>query len=567
MPEPTSPTTIAVGEVIAKKYEIVRPLGEGPTASTFVARHLSSGKDLAIRFIQPALVAAPKDRERLKQLFERARTLRHDLLVRYGELGIHGDRVYLTEEYFASESLREVVDKNVAENKSFTLQEACQLVISVLEAVEVAHNSGLVHRNLKPENVLVATKRTGPAANAKVIRTVKISGTGLAGILASSTSAETFTTRDEAPYLAPEISSYDQDCGPQADVYSVGVMLYELLCGQRPVGTYISPTQLREDLPAHVDDIVEIALAHNPDDRYPTARDMINDIQRSFSLEMQSGSTVVSFRNIMIILVAAIITAVGIGGYLLTSGKPDPIAEAKRQDEDARRTVRAQNPLPDEAVIKTMVAQHKEMVYVPQGTFIRGRYGSESPDMATSSEPLREVVKVPAFFMDHYEFPNKPDTKPAVRATWDQAREACATIGKRLCTDVEWEKACKGPENSIHAYGDNFDPACGAEVGGDYILGQRSECISGYGVYDLSSGLREWTSTANARNEARKMVKGGLRASPARGTRCAFAVDESAVYSEATLGFRCCLNADGTAGDSGATVSPPPPNPAVPPAG
>ncbi len=539
--------TFATGDVIAKKYEILRFLGEGMSATTYLAKHIASGKELVIRFLRPNLVADQKDRERLRQLFERARGVRHEMLTRYGELGVHGDVIYHTEEYFASESLREILDSYVAENKVFSLQEACQLAISVLEAVEVAHNAGIIHRNLKPENVLVHTKRIGPAANAKVIRTVKISGTGLAGVLNPTILADSFVSREDAPYLAPELTGFDAECGPQADIYSVGVMLYELLCGQRPIGTYISPTQMREDLPEHVDDIVEIGLAHSPEDRYPTARDMINDIQRSFSLEMQAGKTKVSFRNILMGLGIAIVVAVGVGAWVLTSDKPDPVAEARKLDEQIRHTVQLQNPTPDEAELRIIGERHKEMLYVPGGTFVQGRYGSEAPDVATSSEPLRKVLKVPSFFIDRYEFPNKPGAKPAVRVTWDEAAEACAAIGKRLCSADEWEKACKGPANTIYAYSDTMNETCAAEVAGGYTLGDRKDCASSYGVYDLSSGLREWTDSSHPTKNSRKMVKGGLRSNPVRGTRCAFAVDENQGFSETTLGFRCCLNADGTA--------------------
>jgi serine/threonine protein kinase len=542
-----SPMKFATGDVIAKKYEISRFLGEGMSAQTYLAKHIASGKDLVIRFLRPNLVADQKDRERLRQLFERARGVRHEMLTRYGELGVHGDFIYHTEEFFVSESLRELVDAYVAEGKAFSLQEACQLAISVLEAVEVAHNAGIIHRNLKPENVLVHTKRIGPAANAKVIRTVKITGTGLAGVLNPTILADSFVSREDAPYLAPELAGFDAECGPQADIYSVGVMLYELLCGQRPMGTYLSPTQLREDLPEHVDDIVEIGLAHNPEDRYPTARDMINDIQRSFSLEMQAGRTKVSFRNILMGLGISIVLAVGVGAWVLTSDKPDPIAEAKRADDMVRRQVQTQNPLPDDALMITMGEKHKEMLYVPGGTFVSGRYGSEAPDVATSGEPLRKVVKVPSFYIDRYEFPNKPGTKPAVRVTWDKAAEACEAIGKRLCTELEWEKACKGPGNLIYAYADEHNPSCSQEVSGDYTLGDRKDCASNYGVFDLSSGLREWTSGTHPTKDNRKLVKGGVRSNPVRGTRCAFAVDESSGFSESTLGFRCCLNADGSA--------------------
>jgi len=537
----------ATGDVIAKKYEILRFLGEGLSAWTYLAKHIASGKELVIRFLRPNLVADQKDRERLRQLFERARGVRHEMLTRYGELGVHGDYIYHTEEYFASESLREIVDAYVAEGKAFSLQEACQLAISVLEAVEVAHNAGIIHRNLKPENVLVHTKRIGPAANAKVIRTVKITGTGLAGVLNPSQEADAFVNREEAPYLAPELTGFDAECGPQADIYSTGVMLYELICGQRPMGTYLSPTQLRDDLPEHVDDIVEIGLAHNPEDRYPSSRDMINDIQRSFSLEMQSGKAQVSFRNILMGLGVAIVVAVGVGAWVLTSDKPDPVADARKQDDMVRRTVQTQNPPPEDALMIAMGKKHPEMLYVPGGTFVAGRYGSEATGVATSSEPLRKVIKVPSFFIDRYEFPNKPGAKPAVRVTLDKAADACGAIGKRLCSADEWEKSCKGPGNTIYAYSDDFNEACGAEVSGDYTLGDRKDCASSYGVYDLSSGLREWTSTEDPKNGNRKMVKGGLRSNPVRGTRCAFSVDENSGFSEGSLGFRCCLNTDGTA--------------------
>ncbi len=548
----------ATGDVIAKKYEIIRFLGEGLSAWTYLAKHIASGKELVIRFFRPNLVSDQKDRERLRQLFERARGVRHELLTRYGELGVHGDFIYHTEEYFASESLRELIDAYVAENKAFSLQEACQLAISVLEAVEVAHNAGIIHRNLKPENVLVHTKRIGPAANAKVIRTIKITGIGLSGVLNPTILADSFVNREEAPYLAPELTGFDAECGPQADIYSVGVILYELLCGQRPMGTYLSPTQLREDLPEHVDDIVEIGLAHNPEDRYPTSRDMINDIQRSFSLEMQAGKTKVSFKNIMMGLGVAIIVAVGVGAWVLTSDKPDPVAEARAKDEMIRREVQAGNPPLDEAQYNIINAQRAEMLYVPAGTFIQGRYGAEAPDVATSTEPLRARVEVPAFFIDRYEFPNKPNEKPATRVTWDKAAETFTAVGKRLCTAQEWEKACKGPGNTIYAYSDDYNETCGAEVTGDYTLGERKDCASNYGVFDLSSGLREWTSGAHPTKQNRKLVKGGLRSNPVRGTRCAFAVDENAGFSESTLGFRCCLDFDTSTGSAAPTPEPEP---------
>ena len=75
-----------------------------------------------------------------------------------------------------------------------------------------------------------------------------------------------------------------------------------------------------------------------------------------------------------------------------------------------------------------------------------------------------------------------------------------------------------------------------------YTSGSRKECHSGYGVFDLSGGFREWTADSPGQRDTRKIVKGGQRGNPERGTRCAFSVDEATGYAEPTLGFRCCVS-------------------------
>src|SRR4029078_13651166 len=107
----------------------------------------------------------------------------------------------------------------------------------------------------------------------------------------------------------------------QADVYSAGVMFYELLCGQTPMGTYLSPTQIREDLPKHVDDIVVLALAANAEDRYPTARDMINDVQRSFQ-EDDKPVAGISKRSLAVVI-GGKLAVVGIAAAVLFATNPD----------------------------------------------------------------------------------------------------------------------------------------------------------------------------------------------------------------------------------------------------
>ncbi len=132
---------------------------------------------------------------------------------------------------------------------------------------------------------------------------------------------------------------------------------------------------------------------------------------------------------------------------------------------------------------------------------------------------------------------------PVGRATFNEAVGACKAVGKRLCTEEEWEKACKGPENTVYSYGDEYAQAvCGNGVEEVHHLGQKDACISGYGTADMSGNVREWTSGLPGAKEDRRVVKGGLRSNNVRGSRCAYSNDEGLTFSESTLGFRCCLS-------------------------
>ena len=539
------------GDQIAGRFEVTERLGAGLLGATYLVRSTQSGKYLALKVLRPTLVLNPRDRGRFESAFETAQKIRHEKVVRYGEIVDADGVVGFTQEYFKSQSLRELIDEYQAEQKSFSLQEALQIVIQILEAADYLHEQGIIHRNLKPENVLVHSRATGPGGS-KIVRTIKITDVGLTDILNPTIFAESYVNRDEARYLAPELSGFEHGGRPSSDVYSAGVMLYELLVGQTPRGTYLAPTQLRSDLPSHIDDIVEIALDANAEGRYPSARDMINDIQNTLASGdalSESGASS-SFRNALVGAGVLALLLIGVGVYLSAREDVDPLEAPRIADAAMRSEVQANNRMPTEDEIRAMVANNPEMVYIPPGKFIMGRMHVEDvKTVASQSEPLAKVVEVAGFLIDRYEFPNVTKNKdgepvkPASRATWQEAADACASISKRLCTAEEWEKACKGPANSIYSYGDAFDEArCGGGMDTPYHLGDHTQCLSGYGVVDMSGGLREWSATVAGSKGNRRVVKGGFKANNPKGSRCAFSVDESINYADGTLAFRCCLD-------------------------
>lgn len=539
------------GDVIAGRFEIEKTLGSGLVGTTHLVQNVKTRKYLAVKEIWPSLVANPRDRARLDELFSQAKAVESSGLVKLGAVAEHEGTVYFTQEYFPSQSLRELINEYQAEPRSFTLQEACQLAIKMLEALESLHQAGVIHRNLKPENVLVSTRKTGPGGR-NLVRTIKVTDAGLSDLVNPTIFAESYINRSEAHYLAPEMSGFNDIGTPATDIYSVGVMLYELLVGQPPRGTYLSPTQLRGDLPEHIDDVVEIALGPNPSDRYPSARDMIVDIQRSFDQSDDEAPSGPNIRNMAIGVGVGVLLLGVLGVYFGTREAPTREATGAVKDEQVRRAVQAKSRVLTEAEIQQMIASHPEMQYIPAGPFVMGRLSQEDPKVAASSEPLLKEVEVDSFYIDRFEHPNKQKREdgkapaPTAKVTWASASEACESQGKRLCTEEEWEKACKGPDNFVYAYGDAYDDTvCGSQMGGDYRIGSLTDCISGYGVYGMSGGPREWT--ASEAGSDRRVVKGGMRAKHIRGSRCAFAVDESARYADGSLSFRCCLSASDAA--------------------
>ena len=532
------------GDVLAKKYEVDTALGSGPQGGTWLARSLQGPKKYAIKYLSGP--AAPD--AAAAALVQKVNEIASDGLVPIVDTGTHQGQRWLAYEYVEGDSLRRLLDEYAGQRKTFTLQEACQIVVKALEAVDAAHQRGVVHRHLKPTNVLVQSRAVGPGQG-KIVRTIRVAGLGFSELVNPTVLQDAALERGFGGYLAPELSSPSSGGTPQSDVYSAGVMLYELLCGQTPMGTYLAPTQIRDDLPKHVDDIVDLALAANAEDRYPTARDMINDIQRTFQDDEKPAGGI-SKRSIAAVIGGTLVLVAVAAGVLMAT---DPDAGARRKDEQLRAEIARENPLPPADLIKQKLVGREEMVYIPEGTFVRGRLNAEDGRTASAKEPLAEKAKVGAFYIDRFEWENQKGAHPVVNVSQEKAVELCATQGKRLCSSDEWERACKGPENRIYSYGDTFVPeTCGPDLAPDADRDERADstsggldkCTSGWGVFDMSGGPREWTATPGASNDRFRIVKGGKTGEATKGSRCAFVEERSAALTDRTLSFRCCVDGD-----------------------
>lgn len=538
----TPKTDFARGDVLASQYEVLDHLGESPLGSDYRVKHLASGKFVRLTVLRPELTT---DDEAVKAAFLRGKDLKHPHLLRLGELNAHEGARFFTYEDFDGRSLRELLSEYKLNNRTFSLKDAAQVVNQVLEALAFLHDSGVVLRALRPEYILVNARYAGPRQQ-NFVAHVKLQGACMFDLVPGGTLVEDEYTRGEAQYLAPELKSFDPVATPRTDLYSAGVVFYELLSGRAPVGTFLPLTQARPEVPKLVDDVVELAMAHAPEDRYRSARDLINGIQRVFEAAASGEETRTNGLPLILgigAIGAVLVLSASIAIYAFVSSDPDKSSMVS--DQQLRLDVKERHAVPSRAEREAIQAQHPAgMIYIPAGPFVYGRLHLD-PHAVRGAEPAHEVHELPSYLIDAFPHPSRPGAPVTTKVTWHQAKEQCERAGKRLCTDKEWEKACKGPLNLIYSYGDTFDPEiCGSNIDPDYRTGSRRECHSGWGVHDLSGGVIEWTSTAMPNNPDRRMVKGGSVASAERGFRCAYTNDESANYAHATISFRCCRDID-----------------------
>jgi formylglycine-generating enzyme required for sulfatase activity len=184
------------------------------------------------------------------------------------------------------------------------------------------------------------------------------------------------------------------------------------------------------------------------------------------------------------------------------------------------------------------------MKLVSGGTFKRGADPTDTDKL--SDERLLESVEVPTFCIDEYEYPNQSGAVPRVNVNWAEAQQTCQKKNKRLCTEEEWEKACKGPGNARFPYGNDFDASrCNADDGSGQARtlaesGRFQECRSAYKVADLSGNVAEWTASTFAGGSENKTQKGGAFDKTRYAVRCSARISGVPTEQKPNVGFRCC---------------------------
>lgn len=197
----------------------------------------------------------------------------------------------------------------------------------------------------------------------------------------------------------------------------------------------------------------------------------------------------------------------------------------------------------------------KGMLWIPKGTLTAGTPPGSTPRIADEELP-GTPIEMGGFYIDQFPFPNEPGAIATTNVSRDEAAKQCEARGKRLCSELEWERACKGPENVAYEYGPQYRAgACATgiavEKAASRTNGEYPACKSGFGVMDLHGGVWEWTRSTwegrKAGEQASGVLRGGNATSGELVGRCANSLARSINTKSATIGFRCCAGPENPA--------------------
>ncbi len=280
---------ITVGTQVAGRYILDTELGSGAMGQVFAARRLADGLPVAVKVVLPEVAASPEMRKRFEREARALSALQHPNVIGVLESGEIGDTLFLVMELLRGESLADYL-----ENNAVTPETALVIADQMLAGLGFAHAHGVLHRDVKPDNLFVATLPDGS-------RILKLLDFGLVKFLDSSALGEQTTLTQQGsvfgspPYMPPE-QSFGHPVDARADVYSAGVVLFELLTGNWPYyGEEISdlvrahaldpiPTleSARATLRARpeLDAVIQKAMAKQPEARYADALEMRQALAR-----------------------------------------------------------------------------------------------------------------------------------------------------------------------------------------------------------------------------------------------------------------------------------------------
>ena len=265
-----------IGKTISH-YKILEKLGEGGMGVVYKAEDTKLERIVALKFLPPHLMTSKEEKTRFTLEAKAAASLDHPNVCTVYEIGEHEGNKFISMAYIDGQSLNEKIAKS-----PLKMAEALDIAIRIGEGLQEAHEKGIVHRDIKSANIMFTSKGQ-----------VKITDFGLAKLSGRTKVTKTGTTVGTAAYMSPE-QAQGEDVDHRTDIWSLGVLLYEMVTGQLPFkGDYEQAivysitneepeplTSLRTGVPIELEHYVNKCLAKDPKERYPGSEGLIVDLKR-----------------------------------------------------------------------------------------------------------------------------------------------------------------------------------------------------------------------------------------------------------------------------------------------
>ncbi len=276
-----------IGKSLKNRYFIISLIQEGGMSYVYLAEDVINKKNVAVKIMKDETFSDPLNIARFQREARACAALRHNNIVEIYDIDEYKGKPYIVMEYVESKSLKELLITRGA----FSPLEACDIVYQLADALMHAHEHGVVHRDIKPQNVMMQYDGG-----------VKLLDFGIATI----NDAPNITQKDmvvgSVHYMAPEVLK-GKGASPKSDIYALGITFFELLAGKQPF-TDSSPVniamkqieeplpsirKIREDVSSKIEKVINKACQKNPDNRYQSMKAFKHDLQDAMRVNITEG--------------------------------------------------------------------------------------------------------------------------------------------------------------------------------------------------------------------------------------------------------------------------------------
>ncbi len=575
-----------IGRVRIDKY-----LARGGMAEVYLGAHLSLDRLVAVKVLHSYIEEDPGLLARFQREAKVVAALRHPNIVQIFDFDATEGHPYIVMEYLKGPTLSTYLRGLHDRGDRIPPHQVARLLKALTAALDYAHGQGVIHRDIKPGNIMLHGNADEIRLDQPLTADVEavITDFGLVRIEHAASQTASGMISGTPSYMSPEQARGDKT-DHRTDIYSLGCVLYEMLAGRVPFEADTSMSviymQINEPPPPipgvnpAVQAVMNRALAKKPDDRYQTCREMAVDFFLALgmnaeaetiieSMPAESGvkHTVASIKPkttqrkplwigaVALSVIFLIAAAFGAIRVFSNSSPPSNITETQSPANTDPATV-------SETVAVVGPPGSEGMVEIPAGTY---EVGTNDPVDKYHSAPTN-VTFESNFWVDKFQTTNAlyqkfldvtggqaPEVWPGegdhpVRGViWEQAVAYCSWENKRLLTEAEWEAAGRGPGVNPPLYPWGSDPTAGGKTFSlpdqdTYAVGAQSFNVSPSGVFDMVGNVWEWVGEPySSVQDGYKIIRGGRFGIPQDlAYRLAIAPDDTHLNQFA--GFRCAAD-------------------------